>query len=106
MGTRAPPKRKPTLCSSSQRITPLAASRPNALPPDSTMACTFSTTFSGASSSVSRVPGAAPRTSTPATTPSPASTTVHPVGRPVTVMCPTLSPETAVSVSLFAGAAP
>ena len=100
MGTRAPPNWKPILCSSSQRITPLAASRPKALPPDSTMACTLSTTFSGASSSVSRVPGAAPRTSTPATTPSPASTTVQPVGRSVRVKCPTLRPETAVSVSL------
>ena len=100
MGTRAPPNWKPILCSSSQRITPLAASRPKALPPDSTIACTLSTTFSGASSSVSRVPGAAPRTSTPATTPSPASTTVQPVGRSVSVKCPTLRPETAVSVLL------
>ena len=66
------------------------------------MACTFSTTFSGASSSVSRVPGAAPRTSTPATMPSPARTTVHPVGRSLSVTCPTLRPETAVSVLLDA----
>ncbi len=82
--------------SSSQRITPPAASRPKALPPASRTACTFSTAFTGASSSVSRVPGAAPRTSTPQTAPPSASTTVQPVGRRESVKWPTERPATAV----------
>ena len=82
--------------SSSQRITPPAASRPKALPPARRTACTFSTVFTGASSSVSRVPGAAPRTSTPQTAPPSASTTVQPVGRRESVKWPTERPATAV----------
>ena len=43
--------------SSSQRMTPPAASRPKALPPARTIACTLSIALTGSSSSVSRVPG-------------------------------------------------
>ena len=78
--------------SSSQRITPDAASSPNALPPPSNTACTCSTLFSGDSRSVSRVPGAPPRTSTPATAPAPHSTTLQPVGRRGSVKWPTVRP--------------
>ena len=46
-------------------ITPLAASSPKALPPANTIACTCSTRLDGSSRSVSRVPGADPRTATP-----------------------------------------
>jgi hypothetical protein len=67
-------------------MTPLAASRPKALPPDNTIAWTRGTLFEGSSSSMSRVPGAPPRTSTPATMPSaPVRITVQPVGRSVRV---------------------
>ena len=62
-------------------MTPEAASKPNALPPDNKMALTACTVFSGWSRSVSRVPGADPRTSTPATAGLSKSTTVQPVGR-------------------------
>jgi hypothetical protein len=96
MGTRAGPTRTPMPRSSSQRITPPAASSPKALPPASSTACTFSTAFSGDSSSVSRVPGAAPRTSTPATAPAGVSTTVQPVGRRVSVKWPQRMPGTEV----------
>ena len=58
---------QPMLCSSSQRTVPVAASRPNALPPASTTALTLSTMLSGSSRSVSRVPGAPPRCETPPT---------------------------------------
>src|SRR5436190_17449241 len=82
--------------SSSQRMTPPAASRPNALPPARTTACTLSIALTGSSNSVSRVPGEAPRTSTPATAPARAITTVQPVGRRASVKWPTSRPATAV----------
>ena len=85
IGTLAGPTCTPMPRDSSQRMTPPAASSPNALPPASSTAWIFSTELSGDSSSVSRVPGAAPRTSTPATAPSSTSTTVQPVGRRVSV---------------------
>lgn len=66
-------------------MTPVAASRPKALPPASITACTFSTMLTGLSRSVSRVPGAAPRTSTPPVAPASAMMTVQPVGRRVSV---------------------
>ena len=59
-------------------------------------ACTLSIALTGSSSSVSRVPGDAPRTSTPATAPSRAITTVQPVGRRASVKWPTSRPATAV----------
>ena len=96
MGTRAVPTCTPMPRSSSQRITPPAASSPKALPPDSSTACTTSTAFSGESKSVSRVPGAAPRTSTPPTAPFGVRITVQPVGRRVSVKWPTLMPGTSV----------
>ena len=61
-------------------MAPLAASSPHALPPESMTACTCCTRLEGCSRSVSRVPGAAPRTSQPPTAPPRASTTVQPVG--------------------------
>ena len=57
--------------------------------------------FIGSSKSVSRVPGAAPRTSTPPTAPLSTSTTVQPVGRSESVKCPTLMPGIAVSPSAW-----
>jgi hypothetical protein len=85
IGTRDGPAGHPMLCSSSQRTVPVAASRPNALPPASTIALTLSTMLSGFSRSVSRVPGAPPRCDTPPTTSPSARMTVQPVGRSVSV---------------------
>src|SRR4051794_33317303 len=84
------------LCSSSQRTVPVAASRPNALPPERTTAFTLSTMFSGLSRSVSRVPGAPPRCDTPPTASPSTRITVQPVGRSLSVWWPTLMPSTAV----------
>src|SRR5215469_13644746 len=64
------------------------------------MACTCWTELMGLSRSVSRVPGAAPRTSTPATAPASQSTAVHPVGRCWEVKWPTLMPRTSVRLRL------
>ena len=58
IGTLAIPTSKPISRSSRKRTTPEAASRPKALPPDNTIACTRSTVLTGSSRSVSRVPGA------------------------------------------------
>ena len=96
MGKRPTATSKPTPRSSSQRTAPVAASSPHALPPASMMACTLSTRLEGWSKSVSRVPGAAPRTSTPATAPSRVMMTVQPVGRRVSVKWPTSMPATRV----------
>ena len=60
-------------------MTPEAASNPKAEPPASTTACTRWTRAVEESRSVSRVPGAPPRTSTPAVAPPRHSTTVQPV---------------------------
>ena len=59
--------RNPRPRSRSSACTPVAASRPNAEPPERTTASTRSTVRCGSSRSVSRVPGAPPRTSTLAT---------------------------------------
>ncbi len=69
----------------SHRTTPSAAARPYTDPPDKTIAWTLSTRFSGSSKSVSRVPGAAPRTSTPATAPSAQIITVTPLAASLSV---------------------
>ncbi|AQZ64292.1 hypothetical protein BKM31_25050 [[Actinomadura] parvosata subsp. kistnae] len=80
IGTAPPATGKPVPASASRDITPQAALSPKALPPDRTTACTRSTRLRGSRSSVSRVPGAAPRTSTPATAPAVGvRTTVVPV---------------------------
>ena len=68
--------------------TPLAASNPNAEPPESTIASTWLTVFSGASSSVSRVPGAAPMTWTPASIGRWHSRTVTPLRTALSSACP------------------
>src|SRR4051812_14542297 len=53
--------------------------------------------FRGPSRSVSLVPGAPPRCETPPTAPSPStSTTVHPIGRSISVSWPTRRPVTVV----------
>ena len=54
------------------------------------------TVFVGFKRSVSRVPGADPRTSTPAVAPVPNNNTVQPVGRRESVKCPTFTPCTSV----------
>src|ERR1041384_4060032 len=64
-------------------MTPSAAARPNADPPLNTTASTRSTSRPGASRSVSRVAGAAPRTSPPPTVPDGARITVTPDPAPV-----------------------
>ena len=71
--------------SSRYRMTPDAESRPNALPPERTIACAIWTRLTGLSRSVSRVAGAEPRTSTPAVAPASARITVQPVGRSASV---------------------
>ncbi len=96
------PTRTPRPRSSSQAITPDAASSPYALPPVSTIASTRWTTLRGSSASVSLVPGPPPRTSTAATAPpSGARTTVVPVSQPspLRVAWPTRSPATSVRAS-------
>ena len=98
------PAGQPMLCSSSQRTVPVAASRPNALPPARTIALTLSTMLSGLRRSVSRVPGAPPRCETPPTASPSTRITVQPVGRSVSVKWPTLMPGTAVSVALVSAA--
>ena len=96
IGTTPRPNENPTSRSARNRITPDAASNPNALPPPITTPCTCSTRFPGRSRSVSRVPGAPPRTSTPATHGRAGSTTVHPVIARLSVQCPTRIPGTSV----------
>src|SRR5262245_15352895 len=81
-------------------MTPDAVSRPNALPPERTTAWICLTVLTGSSRSVSRVPGAAPRTSTPATAPSSVIMTVQPVGLRESVKWPTLIPATSVIAEL------
>ncbi len=79
IGTRATPASNPTPRSSSQRATPSAAARPNALPPVRSTAWISLTEVPGRIGSVSRVPGAPPLTSTDPVVPGGHSTTVHPV---------------------------
>ena len=90
---------KPTPRTDSQVMTPSAAARPNAEPPARQMAWMRSTRDPGRSRSVSRVPGAAPRTSTPAIAPSVASTTVQPVIAVSSVAWPTHNPRTSRRVN-------
>src|SRR5579859_6422940 len=71
---------------------PVAASRPNVLPPVRSTAWQRSTTVPVRSPSVASVPGAPPRTSTPPTAPPGARTTVHPVRPLKSDQCPTLKP--------------
>ena len=60
-------------------ITPLAVSRPNALPPDSTIACTPSLAASGFNSPLSLDAGAPPRISIPVVYPDSLNMTVQPL---------------------------
>ena len=92
IGTFVTPTSKPIPRRSRSSITPDAASSPNALPPASTTAWIRSTRLRGSRRSVSRVPGAPPRTSTPATAPSSQTTTVHPVAAVSSWACPTRRP--------------
>src|ERR1700722_12026660 len=72
------------------------------------MAWTCCTVLMGFSKSVSRVPGAAPRTSTPATAPLRKRIAVQPVGRRLSVKCPTSMPGMLVRLpadSVFAALA-
>src|ERR687885_115679 len=89
--------------SASARATPDAASSPNALPPHSTTAWTRSISVPGRHRSVSRVPGAAPRTATPATAPARHSTTVQPVSASRSDQWPTSMPATSVMASCMQG---
>src|SRR5260370_27956499 len=76
--------------------TPAAAARQNTDPPASTTACARPMRFSGASASVSRVPGPPPRTSTPAGQSFAHRTTVTPDCTRSSVACPTVNPGTSV----------
>ena len=96
IGTRAGPASNPIPRESSHRATPSAAASPNALPPVSTTAWTSSTRVPGRSASVSRVPGAPPRTSTDPTVPGGHRTTVQPVMPARSVAWPTRMPATSV----------
>ena len=96
IGTRATPASKPIPRSSSQRWTPLAAARPNALPPVSRTAWISFTAVPGRMASVSRVPGAPPLTSTDPLVPGGHRTTVHPVTPARSVTWPTRIPATRV----------
>src|SRR5439155_21971058 len=73
-----------------------AAARPNALPPVSRTASTCWTSVPGRRRSVSRVPGAPPRTSPEPIVPGGQSSTVHPVSAIGSVQCPTRIPGTRV----------
>ena len=106
IGTTASPTGNPTPSPSKKRITPSAAAKPYALPPDSTTACTLATLASGLSRSVSRVPGPPPRTSTPAIAPPLVNTAVQPVEPEACVQCPTRIPGTAVNVEFTGLSAP
>src|SRR5579884_3493553 len=83
-------------------MTPLAASRPKALPPVSRMAFTRSTRCRGRSRSVSRVAGAPPRTSTPPVAGRSQRMTVQPVPASRLVSCPTRMPGMSVMSSCIA----
>ena len=97
MGTRAMPISMPMPDCAKKRMTPSAAARPKALPPLKTTACACSTRLPGRRTSVSRVPGAAPRTLTPAIAPSRGpKTTVTPVRADSFSICPTRMPCTFV----------
>ena len=97
----------PTPRDSRCAITPSAAASPKADPPVSTIAWARGTVASGRSRSVSRVPGAAPRTSTEATAPaSGSSTTVQPVRATGSLQWPTRTPATPTSTPLTAGPRP
>ena len=93
IGTLAAPAAKPIPRSSRYRTTPSAAASPKALPPVRRTACTTCTRFSGRSRSVSRVPGAEPRTWISADCAEPGQrTTVRPVAPTRSVSCPTVHP--------------
>ena len=96
MGTLPPGVWKPMFCSSRYCMTPVAASRPNAEPPASVMAWILSMALRSWNKSVSRVPGADPRTSTPPVAPSRARMTVVPVMASKFWAWPTWMPGTSV----------
>ena len=66
IGTDTSPTAKPRPSSLSPAITPLAASRPKAEPPEITSASMSLTHLSGSRRAISRVPGAPPMIDTPA----------------------------------------
>src|ERR1700734_2161759 len=86
IGTTPPAIATPRSCSSSQRVTPSAADNPKALPPAINTASTYRTLLAGSSRSVSRVPGAPPRTSTAPTVPGGVRTTVTPLAQPAPIV--------------------
>jgi hypothetical protein len=84
-------------CPRRRACTPAAASSPKAEPPEeSTSASIAWTVFSGASRSVSRVPGPPPRTSTAATAAYSNRTTVTPERKRESSALPTWRPATSV----------
>ena len=89
-------RRSPISRPDSTEVTPSAAASPNTAPPDNTTACARPTRFSGARVSVSRKPGAPPRTSTPAGQSAAQSTVVTPVRAASSVAWPTDRPGTSV----------
>ncbi len=87
----------PTPRSSRSRMTPSAAARPKADPPERTTASIRSIIRIGSSRSKSRVAGAPPLTSPEATVPSGNRTTVQPVRASRSVQWPTVTPSISVS---------
>src|SRR5262249_43666153 len=90
IGTRAFPTAKPTPRRASHDMTPLAAARPKALPPEKTTAWTSETRFPGVNTPVSLARGAPPPTPPAAIVPGGGRITVHPVRRSPSVQCPIL----------------
>ena len=97
MGTRTAPTGNPRPLSAKASATPDAASRPKADPPDRTRASTFCTRRSGASRSVSLVPGAPPMTCTAAVNGCSEVSTVVPDLRVASEALPTRNPSTSVT---------
>src|SRR5262249_55417666 len=103
IGTRATPVSKPMPASSRYATTPSAAASPKALPPVSRIAFASCTSMPGRSRSVSRVPGAPPRTTPDPTVPGGGRTTVQPVMPAASVQCPTRIPGTRVITDASSG---
>ena len=96
IGTTTSAMATPRPCSRSQRMTPSVDDRPKAEPPERQIASIASTRHDGSSRSVSRVPGAPPRTSTEATDGRSHSTTLTPERRRWSSSLPTRMPSTSV----------
>ena len=96
MGTRVTPTSKPMFLSSRYLMTPPAASRPKALPPDRNIPWTSSTTWATPRASTCLVPAALPLTSIPQVAPLSKRMTVQPVQPSKSEAWPTRMPSMSV----------